>query len=277
MRRIIATTAMALMVSTAAFAESHSGMLKTYEVETKSDIYASNFIGMRVYANETEWDSWTAESRIETGAEKEWDDIGEVNDVILGRDGTVKAVVLGVGGFIGIGEKDVAVAMEQIKMVPEKDDEDDFFLVVKANKEMLTEAAPFKAEKTEVKEAKADVSNESMRADDSGRPMLAQPKVERDGYREADPADLTAEVLQGARVYGSNDEDIGEISKLILNDQGKITKVVIDVGGFIGIGEHPVGVTFDELRVLRTEDGSDFRVYIDSNQQALESQPAYKG
>ena len=87
---------------------------------------------------------------------------------------------------------------------------------------------------------------------------------------------MTAEVLQGARVYGANDEDVGEISQLILDDSGKISKVVIDVGGFIGIGEHPVGVTFDELQVLRTEDGSDFRVYIDSSQEALEKQPAYK-
>ena len=194
MKRIIATTAMALMMSTAAFAENHSSMLKTYEVESTSDIYASKFIGMRVYANEANWDSWDANSRIEAGAEKDWDDIGEVNDVILGRDGTVKAVVLGVGGFLGIGEKDVAVAMEQIKMVPEKDDEDDFFLVVKANKESLTTAEPFQAKplademksetkaenaEAEVKEAKADVNNEVMRTDDADRPMLRAPQVRR--------------------------------------------------------------------------------------------------
>lgn len=292
MKRIIATTAMALMVSTAAFAENHAGMLKTYEVMNTSDIYASKFIGMRVYANETDWDSWDANSRVEAGAEQEWDDIGEVNDVILGRDGTIKAVVLGVGGFIGIGEKDVAVTMEQIKMVPEKDDEGDFFLVVKANKDMLTNAEAFeatahaeemKADATEdrskaegeVEEAKADVDDASAR-DDMGRPMMIAPQVEREGYREAELAELTAEVLQGARVYGAKDEDVGEISQLILSDDGKIDKVVIDVGGFLGIGEHPVGVTFEELKILRTDDGSDFRVYIDSNQEALEKQPAYK-
>jgi sporulation protein YlmC with PRC-barrel domain len=35
--------------------------------------------------------------------------IGDVNDVILDRNGQVMAVVVGVGGFLGIGEKDVAV------------------------------------------------------------------------------------------------------------------------------------------------------------------------
>jgi len=35
--------------------------------------------------------------------------IGSINDVILSADGSVRAVVIGVGGFLGIGQKDVAV------------------------------------------------------------------------------------------------------------------------------------------------------------------------
>jgi sporulation protein YlmC with PRC-barrel domain len=35
--------------------------------------------------------------------------IGDVNDVVLDSNGQVMAVVIGVGGFLGIGEKDVAV------------------------------------------------------------------------------------------------------------------------------------------------------------------------
>lgn len=278
MKRIIATTAMALMLGTAAMADNHSAMIVTYKVEKSGDIYASDFIGMRVYANETEWDAWDENHSVKAGAEREWDDIGEVNDVILGRDGTVKAVILGIGGFVGIGEKDVAVPMNQLKLVNEQDDAGDFFLVIKANKDSLTKAEAFKTEeRAETVAAIAEAKEEhKMATEGVARPMLTRPAVERDGYRVAEPAELTADTLKGARVYGSTDEDIGEIDRLILNDQGKITKVVIDVGGFIGIGEHPVGVTFDELTILRTEDGSDVRVYIDSNQEALERQPAYK-
>jgi sporulation protein YlmC with PRC-barrel domain len=43
------------------------------------------------------------------------EDIGEINDVIIGRDGQVMAVVVGVGGFLGIGEKDVAVPMQSLQ------------------------------------------------------------------------------------------------------------------------------------------------------------------
>lgn len=40
--------------------------------------------------------------------------IGDVNDVILDRNGQAMAVVIGVGGFLGIGEKDVAVSFDQL-------------------------------------------------------------------------------------------------------------------------------------------------------------------
>src|SRR5687768_17449658 len=42
--------------------------------------------------------------------------IGDVNDVIVSRDGKVDGIVVGVGGFLGIGEKDVAIEMSKIKM-----------------------------------------------------------------------------------------------------------------------------------------------------------------
>lgn len=41
--------------------------------------------------------------------------IGDVDDVILDRQGNVEAVVMGVGGFLGIGEKQVAVPFDQVE------------------------------------------------------------------------------------------------------------------------------------------------------------------
>jgi hypothetical protein len=45
------------------------------------------------------------------------EDIGTVNDLLLDRDGQILAVVVGVGGFLGIGEKDVAIANDQLNFV----------------------------------------------------------------------------------------------------------------------------------------------------------------
>lgn len=41
--------------------------------------------------------------------------IGDINEVILDRNGQAKAVVIGVGGFLGIGEKNVAVAFDKVQ------------------------------------------------------------------------------------------------------------------------------------------------------------------
>lgn len=46
------------------------------------------------------------------------EDIGEVGDVLIDRNGQVRAVVLDIGGFLGIGETHVAVPMEQVQMRP---------------------------------------------------------------------------------------------------------------------------------------------------------------
>jgi len=42
-------------------------------------------------------------------------DIGEVADLVVDKDGAVQAVVIGVGGFLGIGEKNVALPYKAIK------------------------------------------------------------------------------------------------------------------------------------------------------------------
>ncbi len=82
---------------------------------------ASDFIGKRVFT---------------AGGE----DIGEVNDLIVTDNGAVQAVILGVGGFLGIGEKDVAVAMNAIEMQP---DGNNVKLVVAASKDELNSAPSY--------------------------------------------------------------------------------------------------------------------------------------
>jgi sporulation protein YlmC with PRC-barrel domain len=47
--------------------------------------------------------------------------IGDVNDVLFERDGSIKAYVIGVGGFLGIGAKDVALVPASFQIVSEAD------------------------------------------------------------------------------------------------------------------------------------------------------------
>jgi sporulation protein YlmC with PRC-barrel domain len=45
--------------------------------------------------------------------------LGDVNELILDKSGKVAAVVIGVGGFLGMGEHDIAVSMDKLKFVEE--------------------------------------------------------------------------------------------------------------------------------------------------------------
>jgi hypothetical protein len=63
------------------------------------------------------------------------------------------------------------------------------------------------------------------------------------------PAELTPDILEGATVYGRDDETIGSV------DHVHGSQVVIDVGGFLGIGAKPVAVSASDLDFMRDEDG----------------------
>ncbi|MFZ1104570.1 MAG: PRC-barrel domain-containing protein [Hyphomicrobiaceae bacterium] len=48
--------------------------------------------------------------------------IGSISDLLLGKDGkTVEGFVIGVGGFLGIGERSVALKMDQLRIAPAAD------------------------------------------------------------------------------------------------------------------------------------------------------------
>jgi sporulation protein YlmC with PRC-barrel domain len=45
--------------------------------------------------------------------------LGDINELILDKNGKVAAVVIGVGGFLGMGEHDIAVSMDKLKFMEE--------------------------------------------------------------------------------------------------------------------------------------------------------------
>jgi sporulation protein YlmC with PRC-barrel domain len=45
--------------------------------------------------------------------------LGDISELIVDKDGKVHAVVIGVGGFLGMGEHDIAVTMDKLKFVEE--------------------------------------------------------------------------------------------------------------------------------------------------------------
>jgi PRC-barrel domain len=73
--------------------------------------------------------------------------VGDVNDLVFDPSGRISTVVLGVGGFLGMGEKDVGVPFGALTYKADKDGAR--VIVVALTKEALLLAPPFKAtEKT---------------------------------------------------------------------------------------------------------------------------------
>ena len=87
-------------VDRAAPAASNPTANSTAKMMLKGNWRASKLIGLKVYneANEK---------------------LGDINELILDKSGKVNAVVIGVGGFLGMGEHDIAVSMDKLKFVEE--------------------------------------------------------------------------------------------------------------------------------------------------------------
>jgi hypothetical protein len=67
--------------------------------------------------------------------------IGDINDVLIGHDGKVAAVIVGVGGFLGMGEKDVALPYDQLTF--SKDGNNNLIVGTSATKESLEDAPEY--------------------------------------------------------------------------------------------------------------------------------------
>jgi hypothetical protein len=79
--------------------------------------------------------------------------IGTISDLILSKDGqSVRGFVIGVGGFLGIGEKNVALQMDKLKMTPNPDGS--VMLTMDASREELSNAPAFKSKRDQDAEKK---------------------------------------------------------------------------------------------------------------------------
>lgn len=116
-------------------------------------LLASHLIGEYVYTSETDVDINANYADVD----REWNNIGEVRDIVMSADGKTRSILLDIGGFLGIGEHTVAINMDQLVLVNDADDEGDFFVVVKATKEELMNAPEFDYDKVGAWTSKGDM------------------------------------------------------------------------------------------------------------------------
>ncbi|MCC0025752.1 MAG: PRC-barrel domain-containing protein [Zhengella sp.] len=256
----------------------------------------------------------TDQAARQTAMMDNYDNVGDVNDVVMGQDGQAEAVVIGVGGFLGIGEKNVAVDFDKLSWV---DRDGERWLMISATREELEAAPSFDTASVENNGQRQDrmasdeqmdqtnrqdrvasdeqmdqtnrqdrmASDEQMDQTDRQDNMAATDDrnavdrettaaVNRDGWTATQQGEMSAENLLGTSVYGANDEDLGEIGDVILTADGQIEAYVVDVGGFLGLGEKPVALDARELQIMRNGNG-EHRIFTRFTEEQLEQQPSY--
>lgn len=60
--------------------------------------------------------------------------------------------------------------------------------------------------------------------------------------------------LEGAKVYGPDDSHVGDVAHI--HGSGPQAQAVVDVGGFLGIGAKPVGLSLASLDFMRDQNGT---------------------
>lgn len=308
-RTLLTTTAIAVLMGTSAFAQAtttpapaagqaveapavtgtdvDTGAAQTTDINEPWDMSAgyvaadtdnlgSRLIGQPVYSS--------------TGDDAE--EIGTISDIVFSAEGEITAVVIGVGGFLGIGEKSVAVDFGSLEFTLAADNTERWVLPTTAD--ALTNAPDFVWAEDEpvdgaaTGDAMAPAPGAAVTPAPSGDAMApVAPAVTtdnnamapgaampREGYATIERDALTADNLTGATVIGPNDEDIAEVGDILFDQSGQIEAMLIDFGGFLGMGQKRVAVGLDNIDFASNENG-DIVVYTDFTREQLEAAPEY--
>jgi len=239
--------------------------------------------------------------------------IGDVKDIVLAKDGKAESLVIGVGGFLGIGTKNVTYDFTKAKWAEKNGDR---WLVAETTKEQLqaqpdfnrkaydpapgstaaannapaaTTPAVVSSDTTSDKGAKpaepakstaenkpatpAPATAENKPTDTSATDETKTASIDKSTLTEMPMGDIRGDDLKGATVYGANDAKIGEIGDVVLKDN-KPDAVIVDVGGFLGIGAKEVALGMDKLKFMTDKDGKKY-LYTNFTKEQLQAQTAY--
>ena len=262
-----------------------AGMQGFLDQRGTSDLFASELLGHDVYARRTAKGTASSTDKSMRNADGmqpmatmgrdelgDMDNIGQINEIVLSNTGQVRALVIGVGGFLGMGEHDAAVTIDQISFASDPDDRAEMYIVVNTAAEMMRDYPSYNRQSATGMQDGTQEGNDTR----AGETRFAPPQLARDGYDRVEATEVSTDVLMGKSVYDVSDNDVGEVTEIIIDDAGKVIDVVIDFGGFLGIGSSQASLRFDELTILSTEGYDDVRIYVDATREQIQDLPQYQ-
>lgn len=114
--------------------------------------------------------------------------------------------------------------------------------------------------------ASGDAASGGMRMGDTAPPIVVR-------FITMRPADTMSSRLIGTNVLNNQNETIGEIEDLVIQDGKTVTGVVVSTGGFLGMGERYVLIEPSSI-VLSQKDGS-MRAFVNTTKENLKSAPPF--
>jgi hypothetical protein len=91
-------------------------------------------------------------------------------------------------------------------------------------------------------------------------------------HRRLDESELDNRFLEGAPIYDSHNDQIGKVSHL--HGTGPFAQVIVDVGGFLGLGTKPVALSMSQFDFMRDQNGTVHAVTTLTKEQ-LEAMPEH--
>lgn len=267
MKRFLTGTAIASVMALPALADNHMG-----DMQKQMDamgVKASNLIDRSIYMPSGNMESNSLEAELSgefTEVPNNWDMVGEIDDAVLTREGQVQSLLVDAGGFLGMSESEKQVDLSNVRFVQDADDEGEYFVVFTGDANKFREQQNYN-------EAQANADGMRRATQDE---QVAQ-EMEQDGRQQEQQVNfegMTTEDLLGIAVYGENDEWIGDLSELSLGQDANINGAIIDVGGFLGIGEKAVMMSMDKIDLRRTG-GGEVRAYVSATEEELEGMESW--
>ena len=244
-----------------------------------------------------------------------WEDVGSIDEIVMTMDGEIRGVLLDIGGFLGIGATTVMVEIGDLHFVTQDgdaDDIDDFEVVIAMSEDELENlpewdddqldsgfemrSAPQQdqqqvqdqdQEQVELQEQDRQQDQEQVEQQDQEQ-VEQQDQEQQDQTRDAEASvfgddhmmlegeDRTADRLMGADVYDANGENVGSVDDILLDDDDGISDILVDVGGFLGIGAHTVRMPLADAQIGWSDTDDEVRVQVMMTADELEDMPEHE-
>lgn len=199
--------------------------------------------------------------------------VGEIESVIVDTKGKVTSVVLDVSGWLE-SEKRISVPWTDLKA------DADGNIHTSITKESAQAAAGYSYSNDVNRGKVLNESGQIYAADGTQEPTTGQATTQAAAADTSRPAALNADgSINASKVVGVNvvnnaNDTVGEIGEVLLDDSGKVSGVIVDVGGFLGIGTHPVKLAWNQVKMVN-KDGK-LQAVVNMNKDALKQMPEYK-